>query len=145
MIFLSLSFPLLDCWKNQAALENWNYLNDPVLLSYWWCLLNDVLFVKRRIPSASSPGCSSPSHHNFSVASPIPHTTWSNGLSTLSKAKELWIFWYGDTPQDLCCLVVPYILNMECELGSWENRSLLIKAPYNLIERSVRKFSPFFI
>jgi hypothetical protein len=32
---------------------------------------NDVLFVKRRIPSASNPGCSSPSHQNFPVASPI--------------------------------------------------------------------------
>ena len=73
--------------------QPWNHLNDPVLLSYWWCLLMPSLrlCVERMIPSTSSPGCPPPSHHNFPVASAIQHTTWSNGLSTLSGAKELWI------------------------------------------------------
>jgi mediator of RNA polymerase II transcription subunit 13 len=55
----------------------------------------------------------------------------------------LGIFWYGDKSQGLISLVVPYILKMEGENGSWEDglsyecRSLLIKALHNLIERSV--------
>ncbi|EFX71474.1 hypothetical protein DAPPUDRAFT_60138 [Daphnia pulex] len=125
----------------------WDYLNDPVLLSYWRCLSNDILCVWRRIPSASSassPGGSSAFPPSFPSGFPNPQSSTqqgSNGLSTLSGAKELWIFWYGDTSPDLSSLVVPEILNMEGEHGSWENglsyecRSLLFKALHNLIER----------
>ncbi len=149
-VFTMTSFPSL--FLNGIAggtKQPWNYLNDPVLMSYWWCLSNAFrLWVERRIPSISSPGCSSPSHHNFLAASPIQHITWSNGSSTLNGAGDLGIFWYGDKSQGLISLVVPYILKMEGENGSWEDglsyecRSLLIKALHNLIERSVWKFSP---
>ncbi len=37
--FLSIPFPYWHCWRNPAALE---LPHDPVLLSYWWCLSNDV-------------------------------------------------------------------------------------------------------
>jgi hypothetical protein len=33
-------------------------------------------------------GCSSPSHHNFPVASPIQNTTWSDWLNTLNELKS---------------------------------------------------------
>ena len=132
--------------------QPWDYLNDPVLLSYWRCLSNDILCVWRRIPSASSassPGGSSTFPPSFPSGFPNPHSNTqqgSNGLSTLSGAKELWIFWYGDTSPDLSSLVVPEILNMDGEHGSWENglsyecRSLLFKALHNLIERSALYF-----
>lgn len=135
--------------------QPWDYLNDPVLLSYWRCLSNDILCVWRRIPSASSassPGGSSAFPPSFPSGFPNPQSSTqqgSNGLSTLSGAKELWIFWYGDTSPDLSSLVVPEILNMEGEHGSWENglsyecRSLLFKALHNLIERSVLWFFSF--
>jgi hypothetical protein len=132
--------------------QPWDYLNDPVLLSYWRCLSNDILCVWRRIPSASSassPGGSSAFPPSFPSGFPNPQCSTqqgSNGLSTLSGAKELWIFWYGDTSPDLSSLVVPEILNMDGEHGSWENglsyecRSLLFKALHNLIERSALYF-----
>jgi hypothetical protein len=105
----------------------WDYFNDPVLLSFWWCLFKWCPLCLEEDPihsSASNPG-------------------WS-------KAKELWIFWNSGKSQHLSSLVVPEILNMEGEHGSLENglsyefRSLLIKALHNLIERSVWKFSPIF-
>lgn len=127
-----------------------DYLNDPVLSSYWRCLSNDILCVWRRIPSTTS--APSPSSNTFppQFAGPAfgqpttpasSNSTSSNGLGTLSGAKELWIFWYGDTSPDLTNLVVPEILTVDGEQGSWENglsyecRSLLFKALHNLIER----------
>ena len=137
---------------NSSHHQPWDYLNDPVLSSYWRCLSNDILCVWRRIPSTSA---SSPSAGNggfppqFGGAFPgqpgsTPSSSSSNtttGLHTLSGAKELWIFWYGDTSPDLTNLVVPELLNQEGDQGSWENglsyecRSLLFKALHNLIER----------
>ena len=122
---------LWDSWRNQAALELPQRSCSLVLLVMPFKCRQTVLIVLR-IPSVSTPGCSSPSHHNFPVASTIQHTTWSNGLNTLSGAKELGIFWYGDKSQGLISFVVPYILKMEGENGSWENglsyecKSLLI-------------------
>ena len=76
------------------------------------------------------------------AASSTPSSTTGNGLNSLSGAKELWIFWYGDTPPELTHLVSPEILTgLDVEHGSWENglsyecRSLLFKALHNLIER----------
>ena len=109
---------LWDSWRNQAALELPQRSCSLVLLVMPFKCRQTVLIVLR-IPSVSTPGCSSPSHHNFPVASTIQHTTWSNGLNTLSGAKELGIFWYGDKSQGLISLVVSYILNM----GGGENRS----------------------
>jgi hypothetical protein len=85
-------------------------------------------------------------HHPTIISQWLPQSNTQHGqigLSTLSGAKELLIFWYSDKSQDLSSLVVPEILNMEGELGSLENgfsyecRSLLIKALHNLIERLV--------
>jgi len=128
--------------------QPWDYLNDPVLSSYWRCLSNDILCVWRRIPVSA---VSSPNSASFppSFGGAFPGSTGTtssssgtpNGLNSLSGAKELWIFWYGDTSPELTNLVAPEILNPEGEQGSWENglsyecRSLLFKALHNLIER----------
>ena len=109
--FLSIPFTYWDIWRNQAALELPQRSCSLVLLVMPFKCRQTVLIVLR-IPSVSTPGCSSPSHHNFPVASTIQHTTWSNGLNTLSGAKELGIFWYSDKSQGLISLVVSYILNM---------------------------------
>ena len=124
--------------------QPWDYLNDPVLSSYWRCLSNDILCVWRRIPasSVSSPSGNSGFPPSFPGSFPNPSTPQGPGtMNTLAGPKELWIFWYGDTSPDLTNLVVPEILSMEGEQGSWENglsyecRSLLFKALHNLIER----------
>ena len=138
-VFTTTSFPSVSLIGIAGGSQQpWNYLNNPVLLSYWWCLLNAVLLcVERRIPSTSSPGCSSPSHHNFPVASAIQHGQMDRVLWAELKSWRYSGTVINDKSQGLISLAVPYILKMEGEHGSWEN------ALHNLIERSVWKFSSF--
>ena len=60
----------------------------------------------------------------------------------VSQRKELWIFWYGDKPEDVFKrLVSPELKEVTDISGTWENalpyeaRTLLYKALNNLIER----------
>ena len=128
--------------------QPWDYLNDPVLSSYWKCLSNDILCVWRRIPVSTVTSPSSATFPQSFGGGPGGSSSGSapsnNGLNSLSGAKELWIFWYGDTAPELTDLVSPEILTgLDVEQGSWENglsyecRSLLFKALHNLIERLV--------
>jgi hypothetical protein len=62
----------------------------------------------------------------------------------LTQRKELWIFWYGDKPDDLLKKLVSSQLKEVPDIsGTWENvlpyeaRTLLYKALNNLIERHV--------
>ena len=139
--FTMTSFPSLSLNGIAGRTKQpWNYLNNPVrvLLPYRWFLLNAVLLcVERRIPSTSSPGCSSPSHHNFPVASAIQHGQMDRVLWAELKSWRYSGTVINDKSQGLISLAVPYILKMEGEHGSWEN------ALHNLIERSVWKFSSF--
>lgn len=85
-------------------------LDDPVLNSYTKCLAKDILCVWRRVSQhkndldttgglggmfdiSQSGNCSSVIHPPLS----------------LTAAKELWIFWYGEEP-DLSDLVSPDLL-----------------------------------
>ncbi|BES95592.1 Mediator of RNA polymerase II transcription subunit [Nesidiocoris tenuis] len=127
-------------------------LEDPVLWSYVRCLAADVLCVWRRVsappPAARSQdgggggpggGGGGSLFDQLGLAAPpapAPHPPLS-----LTSAKELWIFWYGEEP-DLSNYVSPDLLSSEGgEHGSWESglsyecRSLLFKALHNLIER----------
>ncbi|XP_059615269.1 mediator of RNA polymerase II transcription subunit 13 isoform X2 [Phlebotomus argentipes] len=119
-------------------------LDDPVLRSYSRCLAADMLCVWRRVAAVKSE----PSGALYDISLPVQAST-GNGYVvhpplSLSAAKELWIFWYGEEP-DLTDLVVPELLkaNEGSEQGSWESalsyecRSLLFKALHNLIERSL--------
>ncbi|CAO1404623.1 unnamed protein product [Diamesa hyperborea] len=134
-------------WKKLVLNERPNAsgdpLDDPVLNSYTKCLAKDILCVWRRVSQhkndldttgglggmfdiSQSGNCSSVIHPPLS----------------LTAAKELWIFWYGEEP-DLSDLVSPDLLKSSDngEQGSWESglsyecRSLLFKALHNLIER----------
>ena len=76
-------------------------LQDPVLSSYSRCLSNDILCVWRRIgspPNSQTPGVPpggplfDPLAGLTTMAAPVAPTL------SLTVAKELWIFWYGDEP-----------------------------------------------
>ncbi|XP_046485237.1 mediator of RNA polymerase II transcription subunit 13 isoform X1 [Neodiprion pinetum] len=116
-------------------------LEDPVLSSFSRCLASDILCVWRRVAATPSSGTSGTSGaagaglFDLRLApSPAPPPL------SLTAAKELWIFWYGEEP-DLSGLVSPELIAIEGEQGSWESglsyecRSLLFKALHNLIER----------
>ena len=113
---------------------------DPVLQSYARCLESDLLSVWRRVPKrALNSNCSSydlPTHSSSSKSSS------SDDKNVLTQRKELWIFWYGDRPDDvLRKLVSPQLKEVPDISGTWENvlpyeaRTLLYKALNNLIER----------
>ncbi|XP_043676053.1 mediator of RNA polymerase II transcription subunit 13 isoform X1 [Vespula pensylvanica] len=130
-------------WGEVAGGFGGTPLEDPVLSSFSRCLAGDILCVWRRVaatPAASAGGpatASGPGPGIFELGiapSPAPPPL------SLTAAKELWIFWYGEEP-DLSGLVSPELIACESEQGSWESglsyecRSLLFKALHNLIER----------
>jgi hypothetical protein len=68
----------------------------------------------------------------------------SDDKNLLTQRKELWIFWYGDKPEELLKKLVDSQLKEVPDIsGTWENvlpyeaRTLLYKALNNLIERHV--------
>lgn len=73
-------------------------LEDPVLRSYARCLAADILCVWRRVSAPRSDSL-------FDLGPP----TSSAPPFSLSAAKELWIFWYGEEP-DLADLLSPDLL-----------------------------------
>ncbi|KAG6796514.1 mediator of RNA polymerase II transcription subunit 13 isoform X1 [Apis mellifera caucasica] len=128
-------------WGEVAGDFGGTPLEDPVLSSFSRCLAGDILCVWRRVaatPATSGPATASATGagiFDLGIApSPAPPPL------SLTAAKELWIFWYGEEP-DLSGLVSPELIACESEQGSWESglsyecRSLLFKALHNLIER----------
>ena len=78
---------------------------------------------------------------NFSGLSAAESAAYEE-KNPLSQRKELWIFWYGDKPEELFKrLVSPELKDVPDISGTWENvlpyeaRTLLYKALNNLIER----------
>ncbi|XP_055601869.1 mediator of RNA polymerase II transcription subunit 13 isoform X2 [Uranotaenia lowii] len=115
-------------------------LDDPVLRSYSKCLEVDILCVWRRV-AAPKPAEQDPNVFEMSIPGPVTGGTVIHPPLSLTAAKELWIFWYGEEP-DLTDLVDPELLkSSEVDKGSWEGglsyecRSLLFKALHNVIER----------
>lgn len=60
-------------------------LDDPVLISYWKCIQEDILCVWRRVLRNAD----------------------HRGPEQMSFSKELWVFWYGDLPAKLSDLLSP--------------------------------------
>ncbi|XP_039435383.1 mediator of RNA polymerase II transcription subunit 13 isoform X2 [Culex pipiens pallens] len=117
-----------------------NPLDDPVLRSYSKCLEVDILCVWRRV-AAPKPAEQDPNVFEMSIPGPVTGGSVIHPPLSLTAAKELWIFWYGEEP-DLTDLVDPELLkSADGEKGSWEAglsyecRSLLFKALHNVIER----------
>lgn len=85
-------------------------LDDPVLRSYSKCLAVDILCVWRRV-AAPKPDPDPSGGFNFEIPLHGPGTGGSvtHPPLSLTAAKELWIFWYGEEP-DLSDLVAPELL-----------------------------------
>uniref|UniRef100_A0A182YPB4 Mediator of RNA polymerase II transcription subunit 13 n=1 Tax=Anopheles stephensi TaxID=30069 RepID=A0A182YPB4_ANOST len=88
-------------------------LDDPVVRSYSKCLAVDILCVWRRVVAPKPKPKPEPDPSNMFDMS-IPGTGNSGSVVhpplSLTAAKELWIFWYGEEP-DLKDLVAPELLN----------------------------------
>ncbi|ETN66454.1 hypothetical protein AND_001759 [Anopheles darlingi] len=88
-------------------------LDDPVLRSYSKCLAVDILCVWRRVAAPKPKPKLDPDPSSMFDMS-IPGTGNSGSVLhpplSLTAAKELWIFWYGEEP-DLTELVAPELLN----------------------------------
>lgn len=84
-------------------------LDDPVLKSYTRCIANDILCVWRRVASSSGGhGAGGPGGGGiFDMGPPPP---MHHPPLSLTAAKELWIFWYGEEP-DLSELVAPELIS----------------------------------
>ena len=99
--------------------------------------------VWRRVPGRRSdlndPGGGSVTGHTIN---PKHNDKKSEGeKNLLTQRKELWIFWYGDKPEEQFKKLVHSQLKEADISGTWENqlpyeaRTLLYKALNNLIER----------
>ena len=83
-------------------------LDDPVLRSYSKCLAADILCVWRRVAAPKpEPDPTGLFDMNISVTGTSGSVT--HPPLSLTAAKELWIFWYGEET-DLTDLVAPELL-----------------------------------
>ena len=129
-------------FRENAQPANLEVSEDPVLQSFARCLESELLSVWRRVPRrALLSNCSS---YDMPTSS-SSRSASAEDKNVLTQRKELWIFWYGDKPDDLLKkLVSPQLKEVPDISGTWENvlpyeaRTLLYKALNNLIERHVK-------
>ncbi|CAB4058261.1 MED13 [Lepeophtheirus salmonis] len=111
---------------------------DAVLESYGRCLEAEVLGVWRSVQP------SSPAPYNYDPGPPLGAAEAESKVPK-RKQKELWIFWYGDKPEDVFKRILHPSLKVVSS-GTWEDGGLpyearihLFKALNNLIERSLQR------
>ena len=115
-----------------------NVREDPILQSFGRCLEAELLTVWRRIPGRRSD-INDPGGGNNDSSKQNKKSAGEKNL--LSQKKELWIFWYGDKPDEQLKKLIDSHLREADISGTWENqlpyeaRTLLYKALNNLIER----------
>lgn len=83
-------------WRKLSANPDYttvDQLEDPVLVSYSKCIKADILSVWRRVARSSDQ----------------PRYT----TDQLAYNKELWIFWYGEEPENLSRLISPDLRGIE--------------------------------
>lgn len=99
-------------WKklvlNERPLATGDPLDDPVLRSYTKCLAKDILCVWRRVSQHKNDLDQTGGLGMFDI-SQIGCTSVIHPPLSLTAAKELWIFWYGEEP-DLTDSVSPELL-----------------------------------
>jgi hypothetical protein len=115
---------------------------DPVLASFSRCLESELLAVWRRVPKKDLITYTFDMSGNRIPQTPASGANSANEKSLLGQRKELWVFWYGEKPQEqFKRLVSSQLKEIEDVSGTWENglpyeaRTLLFKALNNLIER----------
>lgn len=102
-------------WGEVAGGFGGTPLEDPVLSSFSRCLAGDILCVWRRV--AATPASAGPAAAANAAASAPGAGIFDLGIApspappplSLTAAKELWIFWYGEEP-DLSGLVSPELI-----------------------------------
>lgn len=82
-------------------------LEDPVLSSYAKCLAGDILCVWRRV-AAPKPE-PDPTGNIFDIGLPVNGGSVTHPPLSLTAAKELWLFYYGEEP-DLTGMLSPELL-----------------------------------
>ena len=113
---------------------------DHVLASFSRCIDSELLSVWRKVPKRDLVTYTIDMSGNR-----IPQHQQNNpneDKNLLCQRKELWVFWYGDRPQEqFKKLISSQLKEMQDISGTWENglpyeaRTLLFKALNNLIER----------
>lgn len=93
---------------NERPQASGDPLDDPVLKSYTKCLAKDILCVWRRVSQHKNDLDQTGGMGMFDI-SQIGATSVTHPPLSLTAAKELWIFWYGEEP-DLTDLVSPELL-----------------------------------
>lgn len=100
-------------WKklvlNERPLATGDPLDDPVLRSYTKCLAKDILCVWRRVSQHKNDLDQTGGLGMFDTSGMLGCTSVIHPPLSLTAAKELWIFWYGEEP-DLTDLVSPELL-----------------------------------
>lgn len=109
-------------------------LDDPVLSSYARCLAADILCVWRRVaaPKQELDATANLFDLNMSVSGGSGAVT--HPPLSLTAAKELWIFWYGEEP-DLSDLVAP---ELKKSAGKLTNRATKKWRPFEGVQASAR-------
>lgn len=140
-------------WIVYREADNPNGLDagqDAVLQSYGRCLESELLAVWRRVPRRAL--VASNQFDSFDGGGGGGFGGGGGGgnakkaevheKNLLSQRKELWIFWYGEKPeQQFQKLISSKLKEVPDISGTWENvlpyeaRTLLYKALNNLIER----------
>lgn len=99
-------------WKklvlNERPHATGDPLEDPVLKSYTRCLAKDLLCVWRRVSQPKNDLDQTGGLGMFDMSQNL-YTSVIHPPLSLTAAKELWIFWYGEEP-DLTDLVSPELL-----------------------------------
>jgi mediator of RNA polymerase II transcription subunit 13 len=108
-------------WKklvlNERPQATGDPLDDPVLRSYTKCLAKDILCVWRRVTQHKNDLDQTGGLGMFDI-SQIGNTSVIHPPLSLTAAKELWIFWYGDEP-DLTDSVSPELLKSSGSYLLW--------------------------
>lgn len=120
-----------------------NFSEDPVLSSFSRCLDSELLAVWRRVPKKDLVTFSY-DMDQMTQQQQQQNRAQAEEKNLLKQRKELWVFWYGDKPQEQFNRLIASKLKEVKEIsGTWENglpyeaRTLLFKALNNLIERSL--------
>ena len=123
-----------------ASNADLNLAEDPFLSSYTRCLDAELLAVWRRAPKKDLITYTIDMSGNRIPQD--PGAASGDDKNLLGQRKELWIFWYGEKPQEqFKRLVSSKLKEIDDMSGTWENglpyqaRTLLFKALNNLIER----------
>jgi mediator of RNA polymerase II transcription subunit 13 len=108
-------------------------LDDPVLRSYSRCLAVDILCVWRRVAAPKPEPDPSGGLFDISLTGPGNSGSVTHPPLSLTAAKELWIFYYGEEP-DLSNLVAPELLKSSGKYKIYCNMMMLMFVKWHILK-----------